>query len=183
MRRVLIGVAVAASSLLMFGGVAQAGDPPAEPTVPPAFSPPVVAPVVDTDSAEAFAENYADDNARRFLRERRRNRVRVIDVNAACLQSPILETRFGCVFTLRALVINRQRGWDGWGHSSKARHSSKRGDDKRRHHRPRFRIRNFGCLGFLRIDGGPTVEPTAQLIDVECARVPRDDIEAPEPVM
>jgi hypothetical protein len=178
MRRVLMVAAVAASSLLMFGGVAQAQDPPAEPTVPPAFAPPTPAPVVDTDSAEAFAEGYATKNARRFLRQRDRRRVRVIDANAACLQSPILETRFGCVFTLRALVINRRGGWDHWGHASKA---SKRGH--RGHHRPRFRIRNYGCLGFLRIDGGPEVTPTAQLIDVECARVPRDDIEAPEPVM
>ena len=119
MRRVLIGVAVAASSLLMFGGVAQAGDPPAEPTVPPAFAPPAPAPVVDNDSAADFAKDYADDNADRFLRQRHR-RVRVIDADAACLTSPVVATRFGCVFTLRALVINRDRGWDGWGHGGSA---------------------------------------------------------------
>jgi hypothetical protein len=177
MRRVLIGVAVAASSLLMFGGVAQAGDPPAEPTVPPAFAPPTPAPVVDTDSAADFAKDYADDNADRFLRQRHR-RVRVIDADAACLQSPFVATRFGCVFTLRALVINRSRGWDGWGHASKA---SKRGGHSK--HRRHFKIRNFGCLGAITIDGGPEVTPSAQLRFVECGRVPRDDIEAPEPVM
>lgn len=178
MRRVLVGVAVAASSLLMFGGVAQAGEPPTEPTVPPAFVPPTPAPVVDTDTAADFAKDYASDNARRFLNQRR-NRVRVIDADASCLQSPFVATRFGCVFTLRALVINRQRGWDGWGHASKA---SRHGHKSHKRHQ-RFRIRNFGCLGAVTIDGGPTVEPSAQLRFVECGRVPRDDIEAPEPVM
>jgi hypothetical protein len=177
MRRVLMIAAVAASSLLMSGGIAQAGEPPAEPTVPPEFVPPTPAPVVDTDSAADFAKDYADDNADRFLRQRHR-RVRVIDADAACLQSPFVDTRFGCVFTLRALVISRDRGWDGWGHS--ARKSSHKGHKSHRRH---FRIRNFGCLGAITIDGGPEVTPSAQLRFVECGRVPRGDIEAPEPVM
>ena len=191
MRRVLVVAAVAASSLLMFGGVAQAQDPPAEPTVPPAFAPPAPAPVVDTDSAEAFTLDYVSDNGRDILREggvrglRDRRFVRVIDAQAACLQSPIVETRFGCVFTLRALVIQKRRGgWDNWGHGPKGHDSkakSRRGH--RGNHRPRFRIRNYGCLGFLRVDGGPTATPTADVVQVECARVRRGDIEAPEPVM
>jgi hypothetical protein len=187
MRRVLVVAAIAASSLLLGGGVAQAQDPPADDPVPPAFAPPAPAPVVDTDSAEAFTLDYVSDNGRALLREggvrglRDRRAVRVVDAQAACLQSPIVDTRFGCVFTLRALVIsNRHHGWDGWGHS--AHKSSKRGHkgDKHRRH---FRIRNYGCLGFLRIDGGPTATPTADVVQVECARVPRGDIEAPEPVM
>lgn len=157
---------------------ALADDPPG---VPPAFAPPVVAPVVDVPSANAFAENYASDNARRFLNQDRR-RVRVINTDASCLQSPVLATRFGCVFTLRALVINRIRGWDNWGHGD-ARSASSRGHKNRRHDRERhhrFRVRSFGCLGFLRINGGPAVTPTAQLINVECARIPREDRDVDE---
>jgi len=173
MRRVLL-IAVLAVGALALPSAAQATDPP----VPPAFAPPVVAPVVDVPTAEAFAKAYATENARSFLRERRRNRVRVIDAASRCLQSPVLATRFGCVFTLRALVIQRRNGWDNWGHGSKLK--SRRG-----HHRPRprFRIRNFGCLGFLRVNGGPAVTPTGELVAVECARVPRGDIVAPEPVL
>ena len=54
------------------------------------------------------AEDYASDNARRFLRIGR-SFVRVTDANAACLKSPIVDTRFGCVFTLKALVITQRR--------------------------------------------------------------------------
>jgi len=165
--------------LLAIPGSALADDPPG---VPPAFAPPVVAPVVDVPSANAFAENYASDNARRFLNQDRR-RVRVIDTNASCLQSPVLDTRFGCVFTLKALVIQRNRGWDNWGHgdarsaSSRSRHNGRRHD---REHHQRFRVRQFGCLGFLRIDGGPAVTPHATLVNVECARIPRGDLTVDE---
>jgi hypothetical protein len=172
-------VALLALSAFAVPGSALADDPPG---VPPAFAPPVVTPVTDVASANAFAENYASDNARRFLNQDRR-RVRVIDTNAACLQSPVLATRFGCVFTLKALVINRVRGWDNWGHGD-ARSASSRGHkghkrhDRERHQR--FRVRSFGCLGFLRINGGPAVTPTAQLINVECARIPREDRDVDE---
>jgi hypothetical protein len=164
-------VPLIALAALAVPSAALADDPP----VPPAFAPPVVAPVVDVPSANAFAENYASDNARRFLNVRNRRAVRVIDANAACLQSPIVDTRFGCVFTLRALVISRNRGWDSWGHGDSRSHSRSVSHGKRGHHRERFRVRQFGCLGFLRIDGGPAVTPTAQVINVECARIPRGD--------
>ena len=174
MRRVLIMAVLAAISLFALGGVAQAQDP-----VPaPEFSPPAPpAEVVDVAGAEAFAEGYADDNANRFLRQRSRN-VRVIDANAACLQNPAVATRFGCVFTLRALVIQRRSGW--WGHDSRAHKSSRRGDDHKRH-KPRFRIRQYGCIGLLTVVGGPGVEPQGLLRAVECARIPRGDMVAPEP--
>jgi hypothetical protein len=186
MRRACLTAAITAVSLFAFGGVALADDPPG---VPPAFAPPVVAPVVDVPSANAFAENYASDNARRFLNQDRR-RVRVIDADAACLQSPVLATRFGCVFTLRALVINRIRGWDNWGHGDSRSHPRARSADDgghghKRHDRnrhQRFRVRQFGCLGFLRINGGPTVTPTAQVVNVECARIPRGDTTLTEDV-
>ena len=176
MRRVLLVVAVAAISMLALGGVAQAQDPPApDQTLPPSFVPPAPpAEVVDVAGAEAFAEGYADDNANRFLRQRSRN-VRVIDADAACLQNPAVATRFGCVFTLRALVIERRGGW--WGHDSR------RGDDhSKKNRRPRFRIRQYGCLGLLSVVGGPGVEPQGILRNVECRRVPRGDLVAPEPV-
>ena len=119
MRRFIVA-AVAASSLLLVGaGPALAQDPPAAEQVPPAFAPPVVTEVTDVASAEAFIEGYADDNAGRFLRENPR-RVRVLDVNAACLQHPVTLTRFGCVFTLRALTIQRRHGWFGLGPQGQA---------------------------------------------------------------
>jgi hypothetical protein len=167
-------------------GSALADDPPG---IPPAFAPPVVTPVTDVTSANAFAEKYANDNAGRFLNSDRR-RVRVIDTNAACLQSPIVDTRFGCVFTLKALVINRVRGWDNWGRGDSRSHPRARsagdgGHGHKRHDRERhqrFRVRSFGCLGFLRINGGPSVTPTAQLVNVECARIPREDRDVTEDV-
>ena len=114
MRRVLLLVAVAAVSMLAFGGVAQAQDPPApDQTLPPTFQPPGPAPVTDVASAEAFATSYATRNAWRFLRESPR-RVRVVDAAARCLAHPVVADRYGCVFTLRALVIQRRHGWHGY---------------------------------------------------------------------
>jgi len=180
MRRTLLTVALAAVSLFAVGGVAQAQEPPVVPT-PPAFAPPAPAPVTDVASAEAFTENYVTDNARRLLNQRDRRRVRVTNADASCLQSPFLVTRFGCVFTLRAFVIQRNRGWDNWGHGdSRGRAASVRGGHERHRH---FRVRRFGCLGFLRVDGGPAVTPTAQVIQVECRRIPREDITVDEPVV
>jgi hypothetical protein len=174
MHRSFLTAALAAVALFGASGVAQAQDP--ETTVPPAFSPPAPAPVVDVASAEAFIEGYAADNARRFLRQDRR-RVRTIDVNAACLEHPAVADRFGCVFTLRALVIqNRRHGWWRWDNKSGPARAAGKG-------RPRFRIRTFGCLGLARVIGGPTVTPSVTVPLVECARVPRGDMVAPEPTV
>ena len=171
MRRALLLVALAAVSMFALGGTAAAQDPPApDQTLPPTFVPPGPAPVVDTDSAAAFTEGYVSRNAWRFLRESPR-RVRTIDANAACLAHPVIANRFGCVFTLRALVIERRHGWKGY-------HASK-GDPPRRR---RVRIRQFGCLGALTVVGGPSATPSAVVRFVECARVPRGDLVAPEPV-
>jgi len=163
-------------SLSLVGAVgtaqAQEDDP-----VPPAFAPPAPAPVTDADSAALFLEGYVADNARRFLRTDRR-RVRVIDVNATCLQHPVTLTRYGCAFTLRALVIQRRHNWRNWGHGSKARTSGKRGE-KPRH---RVRIRTFGCLGIARIDAPAAGTPTVRIPLADCVRVPRRDLVAPEPV-
>ena len=171
MRRVVTAV-VAAASLCVMGGVAQA-QPPAEPdqTLPPAFAPPEPAPVTDVATAEAFAEGYAARNASRFLDQRRRN-TRVIDAEARCLEHPVIVDRFGCVFTLRALVIQRRHGW--W---KSGPHSAKTDPPDRRR---RFRIRTYGCLGALSVVGG--AEPQGILRFVECRRVPRGDLVAPEPV-
>ena len=183
MRRVLAVAAIAASTLLIGGASSALAQDPEE-TVPPAFAPPPAGDVIDEASAEAFAENYGNRNAGRFLRSDRR-RVRVFDVNAECLENPVVADRFGCVFTLRAIVISRSRGWDDWGHSSKA-HRSSRGDDDRKHgrkHRRKFRVREYGCLGLLNVTGGVGVTPTVQLRAIECARAPRDDREVVEPVV
>ena len=96
-----------------------------------------------------------------------------------------MDTRFGCVFTLKALVISRNRGWDQWGHGdsrshgrSHARAAGDGGPSHKRHDRnrhQRFRVRAFGCLGFLRINGGPTATPTAEVVNVQCSRIQRED--------
>ena len=106
MRRTLLTAALAVASLFAVGGVAQAQTPP---PVAPEFAPPALAPVTDVPSAENFTKLYVSSNARRLLNTDRR-RVRVINAEAACLQSPIVETRFGCVFTLQ-----------GAGHSAQPR--------------------------------------------------------------
>lgn len=168
MRRTIIVAAVAAASLLV-PGTAMAGNPAPDQTLPPAFVPPTPAPVVDNDTAGAFARLYVARNASRFIGSDRR-RTRVLDVNAACLTHPVIATRFGCVFTLRAAVFS------GRSHGYSARVKSRSGHGTRR-----VRVRNFGCLGALTINGGPTVQPVAQVRFVECARVPRGDYNAPEP--
>lgn len=172
MRRTLIAAALAATSLFALSGTALAQEAP----VAPEFVPPTPAPVTDTTSAANFAEGYATRHAAEFLGVNRRQ-VRVTDANAVCLQHPVLVNRFGCVFTLRALVIQRSHGWDGW------RSAGARGDHPKPkpRHRNRVRIRQFGCLGALSITGGPSVTPTATLRFVECARVPRDLTVAPTP--
>lgn len=175
MRKVLMVAAIAASSLLVGGGVAQAGDTPPEAPVPAPVSAPAPAHVTDEATAEAFAESYTADNARRFIGVRRRARVRVISDDARCLQSPIVATRFGCVFRLRALVIQRNRGW--WDHG----HSARKSSGPSGHHRRHFRVRDYRCLGLLTIDGGPTVTPTADVKFVECVRVRRGDREVVAP--
>ena len=177
MHRVLLATALAVASLFAMSAVAQAQPPAPDQTLPPTFVPPAPTPVVDVASAEAAAERYAARNAGRFLRRDSR-RVRTIDVNAACLEHPVIADRFGCVFTLRALAIQRRGGW--WnhnGHDKATPASSKRGEPRRR-----FRVRTYGCLGALSITGGPTVTPSITLRFVECARVPRGDLTAPEPV-
>lgn len=166
MRRVFVA-ALAASSLLLIGGTgaAVAQDlPEADP--PAAFSPPAPAPVTDVASAEAFAKRYVAKNASRFL-DQNRHRVRVINVNASCLQHPAVETRFGCVFTLKAHVIQRRHGWDGWDDK----------DHSKKH--KRFKVRTYGCLGALTIDGGPDVTPSARVRFVECSRISKRDYVAP----
>lgn len=172
MRKFIVPL-IAMAALAVPGATAFAGDdPPVSPT-PPAFVPPTPAPVTDVNSAGAFAKIYVARNASTFLGQDRR-KVIVTDANASCLQSPILDTRFGCVFTIKALVISRNHGWD-W--SNTARVASKKGGNPpkhdRRHHNRHFQVRQFGCLGFLRIDAGPPA--TATVVSVECARVPRGD--------
>lgn len=173
MRRTLALGAACLSMLLIGATGAQAADDP----VPPAFSPPAPAPVTDVASAESFLEGYASDNARRFLRVNR-SRVRVLDVEARCLQHPVTLTRYGCAFTLRALVIQRRHNWRNWEHGHSARKSG-HGQPQPRH---RVRIRTFGCLGIARIDAPPAATPTVRIPLVDCQRVPRRDLVAPEPV-
>jgi hypothetical protein len=174
MRRTLAAVAATASMLAVGATPALAGDPAPDQTLPPAFVPPTPAPVTDTTSAEAFAKLYAARNASRFLRSDGR-RTRVFDVNAACLEHPVIATRFGCVFTLRAAVWSGSRRGRDDHHGYPARVRSRGGHDRR------VRVRNYGCLGLLSVTGGPGVTPTATVRAIDCVRVPRGDYNAPEP--
>jgi hypothetical protein len=163
---------------------ALAGDDPPVTPAPPEFAPaPAPQSVTDVPSANAFVKAYVARQAAEQLRTQR-NRVRVLDVQSSCLQSPLLDTRFGCVFTLRAAVINRRGGWDYWRGHDRARSASVRGGDDRRGNRNRhrrFRVRVIGCLGGLTVNGGPTVTPTVQVRFLECARIAREDSEAVAP--
>ena len=177
--RSFLAVAATAASMLLIGGAGTAlAQDPVEPVVPPAFVPPAPTPVTDTATAAAFTERYAARNAWRFLRQNPR-RVRVVDTNAACLAHPVIADRYGCVFTLRALVIERRhRGWDGWDHDKPvATPSSRRGG----HGHKRFRIKTYACLGLATVIGGTNPQGITRF--VECARVPRGDLVAPEPVV
>lgn len=176
MRKYLVPL-LAIGALAVPASAVAGDDPPAPVTLP---SPPSA--VTDNDTAGAFARLFVARNVRVIIQQGGagnfdRRRVRTTAVDASCLQSPVLATRFGCVFTLRAAVIlRRSHGWDDWGNSASA--ASTRGGHQRNR---RFRVRNIGCLGFLRINGGPSVTPTAQVLNVECARIPRDDTTVVEP--
>ena len=100
--------------------------------------------------------------------------MRVLDANAACLEHPAVENRFGCVFTLRALTIERRHGWRGY--------ESKYKSSRYKHRKPRFRVRQYGCLGALTVVGGDAPQGVVRF--VECARIPRGDsmVPMPEPV-
>ena len=172
MRKVLMVAAVAASALLMGVGTAQAQDP----VVPPAFVPPAPAPVVDEASAETFLEGYASDQAEDFLRTRR-SRVRILNVEARCLQHPVTLTRYGCAVRLRALVIQKRHHWRNWSHGDNKAKSS-----GRRSNRPRVRIRAYGCLGIARIDAINPLDPQVRVPLADCQRIRSRDLEVPTPV-
>lgn len=159
MRRTLLAAAVSVASLFALGGTAVADDP-----VPPAITTlPAPAPVTDNTTAANFARIYVARNAGTLLGVNQR-RVRVTSDDAACLAHPVVANRWGCVFTLRAAVLERSRSWDSWRAASRRGHTPPR----------RVRIRQFGCLGALTIDGGPTVTPTATVRFADCVRLPRD---------
>ena len=186
MRRFLAGAVISASALCLAGGGTAFAQDPADKTAPPEFAPPAPAPVVDEASAEAFASRYAARNTSRFLGVRNSpRRVRVLSAEARCLEHPVIADRFGCVFRVRALVIRRNRGWDGYPgghHGDDKAIAASRGDDRGDRKRGRrVRVREFGCLGLLRIVGGPTVTPQVTVPLVECARAPRPDWDLPEP--
>lgn len=163
MRRTLLATAVSVASLFALGGTALADDTP-----PVAATLPTPAPVTDNATAANFARIYVARNAGTFLGVDR-HRVRVTSDDAVCLAHPAVANRWGCVFVLRAAVLERTRSWDSWRAASKRGHAPPR----------RVRIRQFGCLGALTINGGPTVTPTATVRFVDCVRLPRDLVVTP----
>ena len=82
----------------------------------------------------------------------------------------MIADRYGCVFTLRALVIQAPARLARLPAARAARPSIGRVS----------RIRRYGCLGALTVVGGATPQGIVRF--VECARVPRGDLVAPEPV-
>ena len=168
MRRALTLAVLAAISLFALGGVAQAQTARARPDVAAGVPPPAPAPVTDVATAEAFAEGYAARNASRFLAAPRN--VRTIDAKPRCLAHPVIADRYGCVFTLRALVIQRGRLVARPPTPRPARPSAS----------PRSGSARYGCLGALTVVGGAAPQGIVRF--VECSRVPRGDLVAPEPV-
>jgi hypothetical protein len=171
----VLGAMVLPSAALAGGSPPVTDETPSTP--PAAVQLPSPGPVVDVPSAEAFAKLYVAQHVRQLIGVDSR-RVRVVADDAACLQSPVVATRFGCVFTLKAVVISRRGGWD-WGHDSRAHSAGNRhghdGHDRGRGHNRRYRVRSYGCLGGLVINGGPTVTPTATVRFADCARIPNSD--------
>jgi hypothetical protein len=135
---------------------------PAQPIViptPPTLAP---APVTDEASANAFARAYVVRNAARIadvdLRSSRsRSRVTVSDVVSACLQHPVVLTRFGCIVRFNVAVSEERN-----------RTYSRRGHD--RDPRPTPVVRSIGCLAGLEINGGPSVTPSVTVAFADCVR-------------
>jgi hypothetical protein len=174
MRRVLVA-ALAASSLLAVGGGTALADGHDGTT-------PVVNPlptrVVDEGSANTFAQAYVIRNGARIAgvdlgdRDRRngrddrngrndRNRVRVTvsDAASACLQHPVVLTRFGCIVRFN-VAVTEERGRD---------RTYSRGHDR---NPPVVNplVRNIGCLAALRINGGPSVTPSVSVAFADCVQ-------------
>jgi hypothetical protein len=124
--------------------------------------------VTDEASANTFAQAYVIRNAARIAdvdlnnsdrgRDRGRSRVRttVSDVASACLQHPVVLTRFGCIVRFNLLVEERNRTYS-------------RGHDR---NPPVVNplVRNIGCLAALRINGGPSVTPSVTVAFADCVR-------------
>ena len=114
MRRTLALAGCALSMLLV------SGDPPSLPT-PRCLrrSRRPLRPRSSTRLRRAFTEGYASD-ARRFLRSPSPSCPRP-DVQAACLQSPGPRHPLRLRVHLRALVIQRRHHWRNWSHGHRAR--------------------------------------------------------------
>lgn len=177
MRRLLVPAALLAALALPSAALAGGHTPPpvVNPTPPPVVTPTPPAPdqglpvpvppafVTTLPEANLFARYIAITRAGDFIGEGR-HRVRVTQADTSCLQSPAEAGLFGCVFALRVSSVDRGHGWD----ARTARKSSRRG-----HGNPRPRVRNFGCLGELTIQGGVGVTPSAAIRFIRCARLPQ----------
>lgn len=178
--------ALALPAAAMAGGNPPVGHPtppPPVPTNPIVLPTPVPLPtspahVTDVPTAVQFSNAFAFRNAARFLNQDGR-RVRVTDVNSACLRSPVVVSEFGCVFALQAAVVVRNRDGYDWNRLSRyARASRVRGGGG---DRGRVRIQRFGCLGEIDIRGGDTVTPQADVEMLHCARQQSNTVPVPTP--
>jgi hypothetical protein len=142
------------------------------------FGGPVVTPLPTQVTTEAEANTFVRAliirNADRVshiagLRgDRGRQRVTLSDITTACLQHPVVLTRFGCIFRFNAEVRTNDRRGHGDRHYTRAHASGGGDDDWGRRDRNRDRVRSLGCLGALRINGGVGVTPTVNVSFVDC---------------
>jgi hypothetical protein len=118
--------------------------------------------VTDEASANTFAQAYVLRNAARIadvdLRSSRsRSRVTVSDVASACLQHPVVASRFGCIVRFNIAVSEERNRTYSRGHG----------------HNPLptpVRTRSLGCLAALRISGGPSVTPSVTVAFADCVQ-------------
>ena len=150
-------------------------------SVPPAFAPPAPAPVVDTDSAEAFAEGYAI---------RQRSAASCASVAAASVSSmltPPVSSRPIARHSLRLRVHPEgaghppqpSGGTGGMATATRRRKSSKRGD-----HACVVVTSACGATAASGSCGSTAGRPPRRPLrssTCECARIPRGDMEVVAP--
>jgi len=170
MRRLLVPAALAAALLVPSAAVAGDHDGTVTPT-------PLPTRVTDEASANTFAQAYVIRNGARIAnvdqfngrdngrddygrdnRSRTRTRVTVSDAASACLQHPVIASRFGCIVRFN-VAVSEERSY--------ARSARVHGNPRPQ---PVARVRNIGCLAALRINGGPSVTPSVTVAFADCVQ-------------
>ncbi|SRR5580765_5507497 len=193
MRRTIITAIALVALAIPSAALAQAPDPPdtqpATPTLLPTPAPPTT-PVTDEAGAGVFAKAFVIANAGDLIPGSRAIQVD----NAGCRQVDAVQ-RFYCLLTARVVTVQRivivrffrdDRNHGRHHDRSHSRRARAAGDvpggdwtnnRDRDHNRPVrvviFRVRLWACVAVVRIQGGPSVAPTATLPVRDCVRVDR----------